>query len=129
MSVGTATKAAVTLTPEQRQVGDKLASIAKLVGGCFMVLGIIQIAGGPAAWVLFGAGFFAALVMLLTGAVCALLGLVMLTVAGDFAYLVQLPQYSGNHLRNATKALAFFHQILLALALLVGLATLIRCLS
>jgi hypothetical protein len=126
MSTGATPKELLPLTPDQKQVVGNLAFSTQLVAGLFLLLGAVQIVGGPVAWLWLSAGFFGAIYALLQGALAALLGLVLLAVSSDFRYLGQLPQYSGNHLRNVAKNLTAFYQFQMGLALLIGFAVLIR---
>jgi hypothetical protein len=126
MSVGAAPKAGIPVTAEQKPAVEKLAGTAKVAALGFFLLGVVQIVMGPLGWFTLDTSFLSALLMLVTGAVCVLMGLVLLSVSTDFKYLTQYPQFSGNHFRNAAKALTFLCQFLTALVVLIGLAALIR---
>jgi hypothetical protein len=126
MSTGAAAKEKLPFTPDQKQVVGNLALATQAVAGLLLLLGTIQVIGGPVAWLVLGAGFFGALVTLLQGALTALLGLVMLAVSSDFKYLGQFPQYGGNHFRNVAKNLTAFYQFQLGLALLIALVVVVQ---
>jgi len=125
MATAAAPKETLPLTPDQKQVLGNLAFAAQIVAGLLLVLGAIQLVGGPAAWLWLGAGFFSALLIFVQGALTAFLGLVLLAVSSDFKFLGQFPQYSGNHLRNAAKNLTVFYKVQLWLALLIALVLVI----
>jgi hypothetical protein len=126
MSTGAAPKEKLPFTPDQKQVVGNLSLATQVVAGLLLLLGAIQLIGGPFAWLLMGAGFFGGLATLVQGALTALLGLVMLAVSSDFKFLGQLPQYGGNHFRNVAKNLTAFYQFQLGLALLIGLVVAVR---
>jgi hypothetical protein len=128
MSTGTAPKETLHFTPEQKQVVAKIALAAQLITGLLLLLGVLQIVGGPLAW-WWGKGevsLIAGVLTLVMGVITALLGLVMLAVSTDFSYLGEYPRYSGNHLRNAAKNLKVFYQVQLALALVLALLVVLR---
>jgi hypothetical protein len=129
MGASADTKETLPLTAEQKQVVGKLSMMAKLAAGLLLVLGLVQIVGAPIAWWSWGWGLFAGLLTLVQGALCALLGLVMLAVSTDFKYLGEYPRFSGNHLRNAAKSLAMFCQVLAGLAVVLALVVVVRLLS
>jgi hypothetical protein len=129
MSTGAAPKETLPFTADQKQVVGNLASATLMVTGLLLLLGAIQLVGGLAAWFWLGAGFFAGLLLLVQGALTAILGLVLLAVSRDFKFLGLYPQYSGNHLRNAAKDLTAFFNVQLALALLIGIVVLARLLA
>jgi hypothetical protein len=126
MSTGAVPKETLPLTADQKQVVANLASATFMVTGLLLLLGVIQLVGGIAAWFWLGAGFFAGLLMLVQGALTAFLGLVLLAVSSDFKFLDLYRQYSGNHFRNAAKNLTAFYNVQLALGLLIALVVLIR---
>jgi hypothetical protein len=126
MSTGAVPKEKLPFTPDQKQVVGNLALATQAVAALLLLLGAIQVIGGPVAWWFGGAGFFGALVTLLEGALTALLGLVMLAVSSDFKYLGQFLQFGGNHFRNVAKNLTAFYQFQLGLAMLIALVVLVR---
>jgi hypothetical protein len=133
MSTGTAPKETLPFTPEQKQVAAKVASTALRVTGLLLVLGLLQIVGGPLAWWLGKSdaahpkvSLIAGILTLVQGLITAFLGLVLLATSSDFRYLGEYPPYSGNHLRNAAKNLKVFYQVQIALALVVALLVALR---
>jgi hypothetical protein len=126
MSTGTAPKETLPFTPEQKQVVAKLASTALLVTGLLLVLGLLQIVGGPLAWWWGKVSLFAGILTLVQGLITAFLGLILLATSSDFRYLGEYPKYSGNHLRNAAKNLKVFYQVQIALALVLALLIALR---
>jgi hypothetical protein len=126
MSTAPAPKEMLPFTPEQKQVVSNVAQYAKMVGGVLLALGAIQVIGAPVGVWFLGAGVFSGVLLLLQGALTALLGLVMLACASDFHYLAEVPKYRGNHLRNAANNLKAFYQFQLGLALLLALVVVLR---
>jgi hypothetical protein len=126
MSTGAAPKETLPFTPEQKQVVAKVASTALLVTGLLLVLGVLQIVGGPLAWWWGKISLTAGVLYLLLGVITAFSGLVMLACATDFRYLGEYPRYSGNHLRNSAKNLKVFYQLQIAMALVLAVLVLLR---
>ena len=129
MSTGAAPKEALPFTPEQKQTVADAAKVMQAVAGLLFLVGLIQIVGGPVAWIWLDAGFFSAVLTLALGVLTLLLGLVMLAASTDFRYLHEYPQYGGNHLRNAAKSLTTFYQFQVAVAVVVALIVVVRLLS
>jgi hypothetical protein len=129
MSTGAAPKEKLPFTADQKQVVGNLALATQMVAGLLLLLGVIQVIGGPFAWLVSGAGLFSSLAILLLGLLTAVMGLVMLAVSSDFKYLGQLPQYAGNHFRNLAKNLTAFYQFQLGLALLIALVVVARLIA
>jgi hypothetical protein len=121
-----AIKETLPFSSDQKQIVGNLGFAAQAVAVFLGALGVVQVIGGPVAWLWSGAGFFSALLMLVQGALTVLLAMVMLAVASDFKFLGQFPQYAGNHFRNAAKNLTMFYQVQLGLTVLIGLVVLIR---
>jgi hypothetical protein len=128
MSTGAVPKEVLPLTADQKETVGNLGFATQAVAGLLLVLGVIQVIAGPVAWLFLGSGFWGSLLTLGQGALMALLGLVFLAVSSDFKFLGQFPQYRGNHLRNAANNLTAFYQFQFVLALLIGLAVVIRLL-
>jgi hypothetical protein len=126
MSTGAAPKEMLPFTPEQKQVVAKVASTALLVAGLLVLLGLLQIMGGPAAWWWGNATLINAVLTALQGLITAFLGLVTLAISTDFRYLGEYPRFGGNHLRNGAKNLTVFYQVQIVLALLLALVVVIR---
>jgi hypothetical protein len=126
MSTAPAPKEVLPFTPEQTQTVSGVASLARLVAVVLQLLGAVQIVGGPLAVFVFGGGVLSGILTLLQGALTALLGMVMLTCAGDFQFLAEVPKYRGNHFRNAAKDLTAFYQFQLGLGLLLAVVVILR---
>jgi hypothetical protein len=129
MSVGAVPKETLPLSDSNKQLVAKTASALQLAAGLLFLLGAVQIVAGLVAMIVLGAGVVGSLLMLVQGVFWVLLGVVLLTVSRDFKYLGVYTKYSGNHLRNAANGLAFFHQVLLGVGVIIALAVVVRMLS
>jgi len=129
MSTGATPKESLPLTPEQKQTVAGVASTMQIVAGLLLLLGLIQLVGGPVSLIWLGAGFFSAVLTLVQGALTLLLALVMLAASSDFRYLGEYPRFGGNHLRNAAKSLTMFYQVQVGVALVLALIVVVRLLS
>jgi hypothetical protein len=126
MSTGAAPKEVLPLTPDQKPIVAKVASTSMMVAAVLLLLGLIQIVGGPLWWLWGSATLLSAFLTLFQGVITVLLGMVMLAVSTDFRFLAEYPKFAGNHLRNAANNLKVFYQMQLALVLLLALVIVIR---
>ena len=67
MSTGAAPKETLPFTPDQKQTVADAAKVMQLVAGLLFLVGLIQIVGGPVAWIWLDAGFFSAVLTLALG--------------------------------------------------------------
>jgi hypothetical protein len=124
MSTAPAPKETLPFTPEQKKVAGSVWSQCRILAVMLFLFALIC---GLRAFMGFLEGnVFGAFLFLIEAALTGFLGLVIMACATDFFYLYQVPQFSGNHLRNVAKNLKVFFQVQIGLALLLALAVVLR---
>jgi hypothetical protein len=121
------TKDPLPLSEEQNRKVRRLAQSMLLAAGVVLLLALVQVAGG--IWTIWqGNGWGAGLWWIIQGGITGVSGLVLLTAAGDFGFMADVPQVRAAHLQNGLNSLRVFYQIQIALAALIGFVVVIRLL-
>jgi hypothetical protein len=118
MASAAQTSAPLQLTEEQDRAAAGLASTMRLAAGALLLLGAVKVVS--AVLEVTSGAVFGGILSLVEGGLSALLGLILMTGAGDVALMVTAKKYDRDHLLNGVMSLRHFYQVQLGLGILIA---------
>jgi hypothetical protein len=124
MASAAQTSAPLQLTEEQDRAAAGLASTMRLAAGALLLLAAVKVV---AAVLEFTSGsIFGGILSIAEGGLSALLGMVLMTGAGDLGFMVAYKKYDRDHLLNGVMSLRHFYQVQLGLGILLAVVGFFR---
>jgi hypothetical protein len=124
MSSAAQTSAPLQLTEEQDRAATGLASTMRLAAAALLLLGAVKVVS--AVLQLTSGTVLDAVLDLAEGGLSALLGAILMTGAGDVAFMVTAKKYDRDHLLNGVMSLRHFYQVQLGLGILLAVVGFFR---